>query len=233
MIRFHYFPGEIPNTTDYFTELNTWGVIENGEIQQENNENGPSDIDFESYIEKLNSKLLSGVIDPVEVVEHTNHGRIQAVVPSTNQKETIFTGDEVKDLVKHGSLGSVEKHEVNKYFERGSEQNKQTIYKDYELNDAYQILVVHWRTDTEMHELGRISIPDRKVVSVTEKREKTFKEELEYLLSKAPNLNPVQILQLNSQTRLCGVISLYDNDELLLQPLDIKKDPQKIINEIR
>jgi len=232
MIQFHYFPGEIPQDTSYMGDVNLWGSIEDGEIVTSNPDKGPRDTDFETYITELNGKLLSGVIDPIAVIKHTENAHIQAVVPSKDDTESVFGGADLKSVIKNGLLGVVEQYEVNKYFTRSSKNNSQSVYKDYELNDDYQTLVVNWRTNTNMHPLGEINIPDREVVQITKGKEKAFKTELEHLLSHAPNLNPVKILQLNSQTRLCGVKSIVDDGEIWLQPSEIKKDPEKIREEV-
>lgn len=225
MIRIHHFPKDAPDSTDAYTDASHWGTIQDGNVIAVNEDAGPDNRTFEDFVEGLHEKLLDGVIDPIAVTQELQYGGTRAVVPSEQNPETLYTGNDARKIIVDGDLGTVETYEVEKYIARESEGVDGPVYKKYQFSKPYQELVIHSRSNGDMTEIARIDIEKRDVISISE--EDTFQSMLRFLKSEAPTMNPVKVLQLNTRTRVSGVID-PDTNELVLSPEEVKRDPDVI-----
>lgn len=234
MIRIHYFPNGSPDSFEEFEEGNHWGTIQDGTIIATDDTLGPDDRSFEDFVTSLDDSLLSGVIDPVAVVQELQYGRIRGVVPSATEPGTLHGGDAVRNIKHDGQLSPVEAYEMSKYEYHDGPGHDAELFKEFELADEYEQLVINHRSQDdvdELTELGRINIEDRSLLSVEDGHETVFRQMVEYLKSEAPTLNPVHVLQLNSQTRVAGVVD-PETGKLVTSAADIKRDPDAIAAEI-
>lgn len=235
MIKIYYIDETDTETkTGALTEDNWWGDIIDGDVATSIEKNGPSDMELEEYIDVLNKDLLSGVIDPIAVVEHLQHGPVRAAVPSERNPSTLYTGSNAHDITLDGKLSVVEQHEANKYVSRKSENND-TLYKDYELTDDFKQISISQRTGKRTEEVARINIDTNSVDDMKEGKEHEAKSHIEYLLEQTPILNPVAVTQENNKSRIAGVVNPNTEpgtEELITNPNAIKKPPEEIKTEI-
>lgn len=225
MIQFHHFQTGDPTSLDEFNQDNLWGTIENGDVVEINDENGPETTGFEQFISALREKLIDGVIDPVAIGKDFDSGDTRAIVPSKTDAETVYYADDIRNILTDGSLGQVEQYETQKYIARESEQPDGPTYKEYELSKPYRELVIHTRSNGKLKEVARIDIQEGEVISVN--RDHTFKSMLRFLKSNAPTMNPVEVIQLNTKTRVSAVVDPL-TDELVFDKEEIKRPPEKI-----
>lgn len=230
MIKIYY----VENETEGLTEKNWWGDIIDGNVATSIEDNGPADTTLEKYVDTIDTQLLSGIIDPVAVTEKLQYGPIRAAIPSEENPSNLYTGEDGDSIIVDGKLNTVEKHEANKYVSRKSEDNA-ILYKDYEMSNDFNVIVISQRTKTDTTELARINIATNEVTKIKDGKENQAKTHINYLLEQTPILNPVAVTQENNKSRITGVIdpNTQNNEEkLVTDPKEIKKNPNKIKNNV-
>jgi hypothetical protein len=228
MIKFYYID---EGTDERLTEETWWGNVVDGEVQTSIDENGPVDTSLEEYVTDLNETILSGVIDPIAVVEHLQYGPIRAVVPSKRNPNTLYDGSDGYNITVDGGLGDLEKYEASKYLSRKSE-NQETMYKEYELSKEYKKLIISRRSEENVTKIGEVDIETNNVKILNSDFDTQLQTHIEYLLRQTPVLNPVAVTQENTQSRVSGVIDPEtENNSLITDPKVIKKSPKTIKNE--